>query len=94
MNLQRWLFLLNEQTQKYLFDFLCEAQSKNLLLENEGDEGIDVGDADFAVAVDVGGGGAGSAREDDVDDGIDIGDVDLAIGVHVTGEALRDVRNM
>ena len=54
-----------------------------LLFQDEGDDGVDVGDGDFVVAVDVTAGISCATAEDDRDDGIDIGDADFAVTVDI-----------
>ena len=51
--------------------------------QDQVDEGVDVGDVDFAIGVDVGS-RDDVAVEDHVDDGVHIGNCHFAVKVHVT----------
>ena len=60
-----------------------------VVFQDDVDDGIDIGNADFTVAVDVGGRYAGvavvAAHDDNIDYAIGVTDSDLAVTVHVTG---------
>ena len=56
---------------------------RGFLLEDEVDEGVDVGDVDFTVTIDVACGRCISTQYH-VDDGIDVGDIDFAVTVDVS----------
>ena len=75
------------------FSISCDRQagmksSRSLIAEDDVDDGIDVGNVDLAVVVDVGSWGCWYPRQDDVDDDVDIGDIDLSVAVHITTQAL------
>ena len=56
-------------------------------VQDDVDDGIDVGDGNLAVTVHVGSDGRSILSQDDGHDDIDIGDGDLAIEVHITLQA-------
>ena len=73
------------------------------MVEDVVDDGVDVGNVDLAVAVDVGWVGpvnvavagrmavsAATAVDDDVDHAVGVGNADLAISIHISRWSFRD----
>ena len=59
-------------------------------VQDDVDEGVDVGDVDFAVTVHVGSRSVTISAQNHVDDGIHIGNIDLMVAVNVTRQSFRD----
>ena len=57
--------------------------------QDDVDDGVDVGDVDFAIAIHVGSSIVTISAQNDIDDGIDVCNIDLTVAIHVARQGFR-----